>query len=129
MIKFQKNNAKILIPIIIFLIGTLCFLYTKFSETSDDTYNINKDFIMYGTNDEQNISSDNNFINNPEKSKIVIHIMGEVIYEGVVEIEEGARIIDARILNTFKQCYLLKPLNMVIFFVKFFIFLLRTFFV
>lgn len=95
MIKFQKNKIKILIPIIILLIGGIYFIYDKFNITKEE-YTVNKDFILYGTQDENNLNSNNDILNtNTELNKIVIHIIGEVVNQGIVYIDEGARIIDA----------------------------------
>ena len=91
--KFQKN--KIFIFIIILLIGIIYFAYNKFNELEGDTYSTNDDFILYGTEKEQNLAINNSTVNATEKNKIIIHIIGEVNNEGIVEIDEGARIIDA----------------------------------
>ena len=95
MFKFQKNRIKIFIIIIFLLIGVIFFLYNRFYKSEEKVYSINNDFLLYGTNNEQNLINDNGIIKEENKNKIIIHIIGEVINEGVVEIDEGSRIIDA----------------------------------
>ena len=91
MFKFKKNKIKVLIVITLVLIATICYLYTKFNNTNEE-YTINDDFILYGTQDKENINYDGN---HEEEKKIIIHIIGEVEAPGIVSIEEGSRIIDA----------------------------------
>ena len=97
MIKFQKNKTMILIPIIIVLIGIIYFLYNEFCSTNENEYFVSEDFILYGTNEKENLICNESETegNIQQKKEIVIHIIGEVINEGIVNIEEGARIIDA----------------------------------
>lgn len=89
MYKLQNNKIKFLIPIILLLIGIIYGLFNKYYEPNE--YILNEDFILHGTNNIENQINQSS----PEKNKIVIHIIGEVYEEGVYELYEGARIIDA----------------------------------
>lgn len=89
MFKLQNNKIKFLIPIILILIGIIYCLFNKYYES--DEYILNEDFILHGTNSIENQINQSKL----EKDKVVIHITGEVYEEGVYELEEGARIIDA----------------------------------
>lgn len=95
MIKLKINRTKIFILIAIFFIGGGYYFYYKFNANEDETFQVDKEFIMYGIDNNQNLCNENNVANESQKDKIIIHIMGEVINEGIVEIPEGARIIDA----------------------------------
>lgn len=80
------------------MIGFVVMLYEKINYSENDIISTN-----LGNNEIQEYNDQNNtkeIKNNAEdevmeKSKIYIHIIGEVNNEGIVELEEGSRIIDA----------------------------------
>ena len=106
MIKRVKINKKVILSIIVILLllGYYMFykrsnIYKEFEESS----NI-EELIAYEEEIEQNVEEENKFDEAAEnseeevvenKKKIVVHITGEVNNWGVIELEEGARVIDA----------------------------------
>ena len=91
MIKLKKEKVWILLVAIMFIAYMIYYIYDKFFESEE--YIINNEFLMYGTENELNSTNKGSEIKS--QNKIVIHIIGEVENEGIVHIEEGARIIDA----------------------------------
>lgn len=77
------KKTLILIISAIFIVIIFVFIYIKFNDfgNSDDEY--------LTTQSVNTISSDNNV------KKIIVHVSGCVVNEGVVELSEGARINDA----------------------------------
>lgn len=91
MFKFHKNKFIIFIIIILIIVGY--FLSNKFNEGECEVYTVDRDFILYGTNNVQNPTIQNDA--KSTKNKIVIHVEGEVKNKGIVKIDDGGRIIDA----------------------------------
>lgn len=89
MIEINKRNKIILILIII----TLIILFYIINKTSD-TYLGDEEFIINNENIENQENTNENLEIEEESSKIYIHVAGEVKNPGVIEIEEGKRIID-----------------------------------
>ena len=86
----KENRIKIIVVIfgVIALITGIAFYYIK--ENHKQYENINEEEIFE--------NEKNNILTNGEKSentKITIHIAGEVIKPGVIELEENSRVIDA----------------------------------
>ena len=80
-----KNNKKIIIIIgVIILIIISIYVLTKIDE-----YNYEEN------NYEEYFAAEENIIKEEAKKVIVVHIIGEINKPGIVELEEGARVIDA----------------------------------
>ena len=80
-----KNNKKIIIIIgVIILIIISIYVLTKIDE-----YNYEEN------NYEEYFTEEENIIKEEAKKVIVVHIIGEINKPGIVELEEGARVIDA----------------------------------
>jgi competence protein ComEA len=80
-----KNNKKIIIIIgVIILIIISIYVLTKIDE-----YNYEEN------NYEEYFAEEENIIKEEAKKVIVVHIIGEINKPGIVELEEGARVIDA----------------------------------
>lgn len=81
-----KNNKKIIIIIgVIILIIISIYVLTKIDEYNYEENN----YEEYFAEEEKNI------IKEEAKKVIVVHIIGEINKPGIVELEEGARVIDA----------------------------------
>ena len=78
----QKQKKIILIIILVIALITYYYLYTK-----NNTEEINNENLEITNNETQEESK--------EEEKIVVHITGAVNKEGIVELQEGARIADA----------------------------------
>lgn len=80
-----KNNKKIIIIIgVIIIIIISIYVLTKIDE-----YNYEEN------NYEEYFAEEENIIKEEAKKVIVVHIIGEINKPGIVELEEGARVIDA----------------------------------
>lgn len=80
-----KNNKKIIIIIgVIILIIISIYVLTKIDE-----YNYEEN------NYEEYFAEEENIIKEEAKKVIVVHIIGEINKPGIVELEEGSRVIDA----------------------------------
>ena len=77
-----KQKKIILIIILVIALITYYYLYTK-----NNTEEINNENLEITNNETQEESK--------EEEKIVVHITGAVNKEGIVELQEGARIADA----------------------------------
>lgn len=88
----KKNKIKILIGIAIIIFLGIYFVYSKTDENEvfsfEDGIEKNKD---------ENNKNENNLIDNKieEKNKIIIHISGSIVNEGILELDENSRISDA----------------------------------
>lgn len=81
-----KNNKKIIIIIgVIILIIISIYVLTKIDEYNYEENN----YEEYFAEEEEDI------IKEEAKKVIVVHIIGEINKPGIVELEEGARVIDA----------------------------------
>ena len=78
----QKQKKIILVIILVIALITYYYLYTK-----NNTEEINNENLEITNNETQEESK--------EEEKIVVHITGAVNKEGIVELQEGARIADA----------------------------------
>ena len=88
---FEENKKKILIIgaiCIIVIIGLVIYFFMKDDE---DDY---LDFEDFESNVENIVQNEINEVEQ-EKTKIIVHISGQVINPGVISLDEGARIIDA----------------------------------
>ncbi len=79
---FNKKKIVIIIGIIILMAISL-YILKKLDENNYEEYNIEEDFA------EENMEKEES------KKVIVVHITGEINKPGVIELEEGARVIDA----------------------------------
>ncbi len=79
---FNKKKIVIIIGIII-LMAISIYILKKLDENNYEEYNIEEDFT------EENMEKEES------KKVIVVHITGEINKPGVIELEEGARVIDA----------------------------------
>ena len=78
----QKQKKIILVIILVIALITYYYLYTK-----NNTEEINNENLEITNNETQEESK--------EEEKIVVHITGAVNKEGIVELQEGARMADA----------------------------------
>lgn len=110
--KFKNNKVFIISVIVVFVIGVVAVIYQKIRnenvgenleisqynlesvlESDESQEGVNSgDVSAQGSNDESN---SNTSIDNNGTSQIYIHIIGEVKLQGIVILNEGARIIDA----------------------------------
>lgn len=99
----NKRNLLIIILVILILVGGYFLyqytqdldydkIYEKIEYWEEEELKDNEESIA---NIENDLSSDEEKAENVTKNKIVIHIVGEVINNGVFELDEGSRIIDA----------------------------------
>lgn len=99
----NKRNLLIIILVILILVGGYFLyqyiqdlnydkIYEKIEYWEEEELKDNEESIA---NKENDLSSDEEKAENVTKDKIVIHIVGEVINNGVFELDEGSRIIDA----------------------------------
>lgn len=86
LVKYKK------IIIVGIIVSTIIALVVYYLVRNDDDYEDFEENILQENNVE--ITKEKNIIID-EVSKIKVHVSGEVLSPGVVEIEEGARIIDA----------------------------------
>lgn len=86
LVKYKK------IIIVGVIVSTIIVLVVYYLIQNDDDYEDFEDDILQENN--VDITKEKNIIID-EVSKIKVHVSGEVLSPGVVEIEEGARIIDA----------------------------------
>lgn len=88
-----KNNKKIIIIIgVIILIIISIYVLTKIDE-----YNYEEN------NYEEYFAEEENIIKEEAKKVIVVHIIGEINKPGIVELEEGARVIDQTTPNMIQR--------------------------
>lgn len=80
-----KNNKKIIIIIGVIIIIIISIYVLK----KIDEYNYEEN------NYEEYFAEEENIIKEEAKKVIVVHIIGEINKPGIVELEEGARVIDA----------------------------------
>ena len=87
--KYINKKQKIVLIIIISIITLGVAYYTYIMKTNDE-FNVEEQSLEV----EKNTEEENNEIKE-EKSKIIIHVSGAVVNEGIVELEEKARVADA----------------------------------
>ena len=92
------NKKKIIISIISIIILVILFIvYLILNNHEDNVLNWEEEIVMQNIQSEEiqenDISESSNEV--VEEAKIVIHITGEVKKEGILYLEEGARIADA----------------------------------
>ncbi len=68
---------------------------TNINENNMSTKSTNENNLKLNNTNETNLSTNDINENKQEKSKIIVHVAGAVQKSGIVEIEEGQRIIDA----------------------------------
>lgn len=103
----QKLNKKILF-IIIIISGIIYGVFNYFTQNKnkENLENISQDIII--NNQTENITEENN-----NQEKIVIHITGAICNEGIYELEENSRIVDAvKIAGGLKEEADLKQINL-----------------
>lgn len=88
----KKNKITIIIAILIILSLAIYFVYSKTDETETFSYEngIENNIVENTTKDETKKSDITE-----EKNKIVVHITGSVLKEGILELEENSRISNA----------------------------------
>ena len=86
---YLKKYKKIIIVIIFITIICIYYIYTRTNDGEEFSYEkgIKEEKNDYTTKNDNTIHS--------EKNKILIHISGSVINEGIQELDEGSRISDA----------------------------------
>ncbi len=103
----QKLNKKILF-IIIIISGIIYGVFNYFTQNKnkENLENISQDIII--NNQTENTTEENN-----NQEKIVIHITGAICNEGIYELEENSRIVDAvKIAGGLKEEADLKQINL-----------------
>ncbi len=78
----MKNFRKTIFLTLIVLIILMCLIYNYINNNSDEV--IEED-VYVNTNEKFAL----------EKNKIIIHIIGEVKFPGIIKIDEGSRLADA----------------------------------
>lgn len=96
-----KINKKLII-IIIFAIIILAVTYYIYAKSNDEIilYNNNnlnteENIIDENTNENKDNNNINNKLEDEENKKIIIHITGSVVNQGIVKLKENSRISDA----------------------------------
>ena len=91
--KFDLKKIVIIAIIMIVIISTIgLYFYKEYKENNENKY-IDENFNNEEDLEEQNF---NNIEENREKNeKIIVHITGEVENQGVLELKENSRIVDA----------------------------------
>ena len=89
MIKINNKNVYIIIIITIIVIIIIVWLI-NFTENNEESYISNFEAEDLIIEESPEIESEN-----LKKENIKIHILGEVNYNGILELEEGSRIFDA----------------------------------
>lgn len=87
--KYINKKQKIVLIIIISIITLGVAYYTYIMKTNDE-FNVEEQSLEV----EKDTEEENNEVKE-EKSKIIIHVSGAVVNEGIVELEEKARVADA----------------------------------
>ncbi len=103
----QKLNKKILF-IIIIISGIIYGVFNYFTQNKnkENLENISQDIII--NNQTENTTEENN-----NQEKIVIHITGAICNEGIYELEENSRIVDAvKMAGGLKEEADLKQINL-----------------
>lgn len=103
----QKLNKKILF-IIIIISGIIYVVFNYFTQNKnkENLENISQDIII--NNQTENTTEENN-----NQEKIVIHITGAICNEGIYELEENSRIVDAvKMAGGLKEEADLKQINL-----------------
>ncbi len=93
-----NRRKKIILIIILIIVLLLIIAYMAFGLKEQEEINLNEMIFIESENEleikKENII-ENTSIEESKKSQIAIHIIGEVKNEGIVFLEEGARIMDA----------------------------------
>ena len=103
----QKINKKIIF-IIIIISGIIYGVFNYFTQNKnkENLENISQDIII--NNQTENTTEENN-----NQEKIVIHITGAICNEGIYELEENSRIVDAvKMAGGLKEEADLKQINL-----------------
>ena len=90
--KYINKKQKIVLIIIISII-TLGVAYYAYIMKTNDEFNVEKQSLEIENTTEENTEENNEA--KEEKSKIIVHVSGAVKNEGIVELEEKARVVDA----------------------------------
>lgn len=86
--ELSKDKKMILGGLAILLIGVLgYYIMQKISFSEEEMYNMQSEKFLNATVDLTNQKN--------EKKNIIVHVAGQVKDEGIIELEEGARVADA----------------------------------
>lgn len=91
MLKLNKNTKKIIFGLIIFALGII--VYYIYMNIINSTFNNDDFFINTENNNIENKIEESSKENN--KNTIIVHISGAVQREGIIEIDEESRIVNA----------------------------------
>ena len=93
MVKFKNNKTKIILGLSILILVTIGY-YIYMNQSN---FSISKEDILIRTEDSVNATDDEIEKTNKEDSKniIIVHVSGAVEREGIIELEDESRIINA----------------------------------
>ncbi len=106
--KIKRNKLFIIGVIVIFISGCVCIIFKNINykynsyeyqleAIGDDFEDLDKEYVVDSIKNEVSNESElqNDVKGNNDKLQIYIHVAGAVKFQGVVMLEEGARIVDA----------------------------------
>ena len=93
MVKFKNNKTKIILGLLIFILGIIGY-YIYMNQSS---FSISDEDILISQDNTENVIDDEtkNTTNEENKNMIIVHVSGAVKSEGIVELEEESRIVNA----------------------------------
>lgn len=93
MVKFKNNKTKIILGLLIFILGIIGY-YIYMNQSN---FSISDEDILISQDNTENVIDDEtkNTTNEESKNMIIVHVSGAVENEGIIELEEESRIINA----------------------------------
>lgn len=93
MVKFKNNKTKIILGLLIFILGIIGY-YIYMNQSN---FSISDEDILISQDNTENVIDDEtkNTTNEENKNMIIVHVSGAVKSEGIVELEEESRIVNA----------------------------------
>lgn len=87
--KISKNKAIIICIVIIIISGIIYYIYTNIIDQKDIFKEVDENMNELGSMQAQNQTEES------QKNIIVVHVCGAVFNEGIIELEEGSRVVEA----------------------------------
>ncbi len=93
MVKFKNNKTKIILGLLIFILGIIGY-YIYMNQSN---FSISDEDILISQDNTENVIDDEtkNTTNVESKNMIIVHVSGAVKSEGIIELEEESRIVNA----------------------------------
>lgn len=93
MVKFKNNKTKIILGLLIFILGIIGY-YIYMNQSN---FSISDEDILISQDNTENVidNETKNTTNEENKNMIIVHVSGAVKSEGIVELEEESRIVNA----------------------------------